>query len=98
MHHPCRPEDVFRELLPPDFEIKDDAWSRIIGSGHLSARLNAVSTAADAIRLYEDAARAPQTETRTEELHAFNVKIESQMDVPHSQSAGFFYACAFLEY
>lgn len=48
--------------------------------------------AADAICPYEDAARAPQTETRTEASNSFNIKIDGQIDVPYSQSAGFFYA------
>jgi hypothetical protein len=51
-----------------------------------------VSTAADAICPHENAARAPQTETRTEALHSFNIKIDGQIDVPYSQSAGFFHA------
>ena len=51
-----------------------------------------MSTAADAIRLYEDAARAPQTETRTKALRSFNIKIDGQMEVPYSQSPGFSYS------
>jgi hypothetical protein len=54
--------------------------------------LTVVDTAEDAWRLYQDAQRVPQTETRAEVLKFFNIRIDEVMSVPCSPSATFYHA------
>lgn len=79
-------------MLPTECILNDKLWSRITTSSHLSSRLAVMYTANDALRLFEDAERIPQTETRAVVLKEFNIKIDGTMVVPHSQSAAFYHA------
>lgn len=72
--------------------MKEKVWSRIACSGHLSTRLILVDTSEDAWKLYQDAERIPQTETRAEVLKSFDIMIDGTMSVPHSESASFYHA------
>jgi hypothetical protein len=65
--------------------------STIIRSGNLASRVSVLSSAAEAVQLYEDASRVPRTETRAA-ARARGVVIDGDMPVPGAQTALFFRA------
>ena len=83
----------FRALLhSSDYVIDESVMSRIFASGWLSSRLAVVADEKQAMALYDDAEKVPQSQTRAEVLENSSVKIDGDMAVYGVQTAMFFHA------
>lgn len=87
-----QPMERMRRLLQgSSFEVNEDVLSCCTQNSWLAARLNCVSTAEDALKLYVDAAAIPQSQTRAMAKEE-GVTIDGPMQFAGTQTASFFRA------
>jgi hypothetical protein len=85
------PMERFQALLS-NIALDSKVIDRIASSPWLSSRLNSLVTQQHAEKLYDDASRIPQTETRAEVLREINVVIDGDIVFPGVQTAIFLHA------
>ena len=77
----------FQQLLR--MEVPQETMDLIVNNGWTAARLNVISTPAQAEKLYNDAQIFPQEETRANVDNQYGIKIDGQLPVPGAQTALF---------
>ena len=87
---PEHPMNRMRRLLQGNgLDVNDDVLSCCTQNSWLAARLNCVSTVADALKLYADAEAIPQSQTRAM-AKELGVTIDGPMQFAGAQTASFF--------